>query len=303
MELKIAIVGGGVAGLSAAIYALRANADVTIFEQYGLGGLTASLDKIENFPSYTNVEGWQLADNMVNQAQALGLKTVYEQVVDIRKTDKGFDIITSENTYNFLSVIIATGTKHNKLGIEGDFIGRGVSYCATCDGNFYRKRPVTVAGNGNSAVNEALYLSNIASEVHVINPADTFNADEILVNRLTSSENVKVHYNCTVTALNGEDKLQSITVLDNDGKHEIPTDALFVAVGAQPALDFLRSLSVEKDKAYIKADDHMQTSVEGLFVSGDVSNGPLKQIVTACADGAKAGHYASAYCRKVSRGK
>lgn len=301
--MKMAIIGGGVAGLSAAIYALRANADVTIFEQYGLGGLTASLDKIENYPSYTSIEGWQLADSMANQAQALGLKVIYEQVVDIKKTDNGFDIITSENTYNFLSVTIATGTKHNKLGIEGDYVGRGVSYCATCDGNFYRNRPVTVAGNGNNAVNEALYLSNLASMVYVINPSDTFNADEVLVNRLLSAENVKVYYNSSVTSLHGEEKLSSIVVLGQDGKEEIATDALFVAVGSQPSIDFLRSLSPEKDKAFIKADEHMQTSIEGLFVCGDVSNGPLKQIVTACADGAKAGHYAAAYCRKIAKKK
>ena len=301
--MKMAIIGGGVAGLSAAIYALRANADVTIFEQYGLGGLTASLDKIENYPSYTSIEGWQLADSMANQAQALGLKVIYEQVVDIKKTDNGFDIITSENTYNFLSVTIATGTKHNKLGIEGDYVGRGVSYCATCDGNFYRNRPVTVAGNGNNAVNEALYLSNLASTVYVINPSDTFNADEVLVNRLLSAENVKVYYNSSVTSLHGEEKLSSIVVLGQDGKEEISTDALFVAVGSQPSIDFLRSLSPEKDKAFIKADEHMQTSIEGLFVCGDVSNGPLKQIVTACADGAKAGHYAAAYCRKIAKKK
>ncbi len=301
--MKMAIIGGGVAGLSAAIYALRANADVTIFEQYGLGGLTASLDKIENYPSYTSIEGWQLADSMANQAQALGLKVIYEQVVDIKKTDNGFDIITSENTYNFLSVTIATGTKHNKLGIEGDYVGRGVSYCATCDGNFYRNRPVTVAGNGNNAVNEALYLSNLASTVYVINPSDTFNADEVLVNRLLSAENVKVYYNSSVTSLHGEEKLSSIVVLGQDGKEEIATDALFVAVGSQPSIDFLRSLSPEKDKAFIKADEHMQTSIEGLFVCGDVSNGPLKQIVTACADGAKAGHYAAAYCRKIAKKK
>ena len=301
--MKMAIIGGGVAGLSAAIYALRANADVTIFEQYGLGGLTASLDKIENYPSYTSIEGWQLADSMANQAQVLGLKVIYEQVVDIKKTDNGFDIITSENTYNFLSVTIATGTKHNKLGIEGDYVGRGVSYCATCDGNFYRNRPVTVAGNGNNAVNEALYLSNLASTVYVINPSDTFNADQVLVDRLLSAENVKVYYNSSVTSLHGEEKLSSIVVLGQDGKEEISTDALFVAVGSQPSIDFLRSLSPEKDKAFIKADEHMQTSIEGLFVCGDVSNGPLKQIVTACADGAKAGHYAAAYCRKIAKKK
>ena len=301
--MKMAIIGGGVAGLSAAIYALRANADVTIFEQYGLGGLTASLDKIENYPSYTSIEGWQLADSMASQAQALGLKVIYEQVVDIKKTDNGFDIITSENTYNFLSVTIATGTKHNKLGIEGDYVGRGVSYCATCDGNFYRNRPVTVAGNGNNAVNEALYLSNLASTVYVINPSDTFNADQVLVDRLLSAENVKVYYNSSVTSLHGEEKLSSIVVLGQDGKEEIATDALFVAVGSQPSIDFLRSLSPEKDKAFIKADEHMQTSIEGLFVCGDVSNGPLKQIVTACADGAKAGHYAAAYCRKIAKNK
>ena len=198
---KIAIIGGGVAGLTAAIYALRANAEVTLFEQFGLGGLVATIDKIENYPSYKSVEGFQLANDMASQAKALGLKVVRRRVVSLSKSGDEFTIVTDKEEYVFPSVVVATGTSHNKLGIEDDYIGKGVSYCATCDGNFHRGQPVAVVGGGNAAVKEALYLADICSVVHLITSQDALSAEDIAIDNLLKKSHMVVHYGATVTEI------------------------------------------------------------------------------------------------------
>ena len=292
---RIAIIGGGVAGLTAAIYALRANAEVTIFEQFGLGGLVATIDKIENYPSYKSVEGFQLASDMAAQAKALGLKTIRRRVVSLTKNGDEFTVTTDKGEYVFPSVVVATGTSHNKLGIEEAFVGRGVSYCATCDGNFYRGRPVAVVGGGNAAAREALYLSDLCSVVHVIVPQATFSAEEILADSVVRKANVVVHYGATVSEICGEDAVSSIKIFNDGSVSELAVDGVFVAIGAKPVTDFIRIDGVTMNKGYLTVDNRCETSVKGLFACGDVTDGPLKQIVVACAEGAKAGAFASAY--------
>ena len=292
---KIAIIGGGVAGLTAAIYALRANAEVTLFEQFGLGGLVATIDKIENFPSHKSVEGWQLANDMAEQAKALGLKTIRKRVVSLTKTGDEFTIVTDKGEHVFPSVVIATGTSHNKLGIEDAYVGKGVSYCATCDGNFYRGRPVAVVGGGNAAVKEALYLSDLCSVVHVIAPQTAFSAEEVAIENLLAKSNVIVHYGASVSEIFGDDAVSSIKIFSNGGLSELNVDGVFVAIGAKPVTDFIRIDGLNMNKGYISVDGRCETSVKGLFACGDVTDGALKQIVTACSDGAKAGAFASAY--------
>ena len=296
---KIAIIGGGVAGLSAAIYALRANAEVTMFEQFGLGGLVATIDKIENYPSYSSVEGWKLASDMAAQAKALGLKTVRQKVLSLTKPDSNFKITTDKGEYEFPAVVIATGTAHNKLGIEGDFVGKGVSYCATCDGAFYRDRAVIVVGGGNVAVSEASYLADICSTVYVAVAQDRFSAEEKAVDALLSKDNVKVLYKTTVAEILGEELVSSVKVFSNGAVEEIAVDGVFVAIGAMPVTDFVHLDGVEMQRGYIVVDGRCQTTVQGLYAAGDVTNGALKQIVTACADGAKAGAFASSYSSTV----
>lgn len=292
---NIAIIGGGVAGLSAAIYALRANAQVTMFEQYGLGGLVATIDKIENYPSYPSIDGFELANNMVMQAKQLGLKVVRRKVLSLTKDQDDFVVTTDKDSYTFTAVIVATGTSHNKLGIESDFVGKGVSYCATCDGNFYRNTPVAVVGNGKQAVREATYLADLCSLVHLIVPESQLNAEARAIDELLAKTNVQIIYNATVSEIVCEDTVSAIKVFANNSLSQIDVNGVFVAIGAKPITDFINIEGVEKQKGYLVVDDKCQTSVQGLYAAGDVTNGPLKQIVTACGDGAKAAVFACAY--------
>ena len=294
---NIAIIGGGVAGLSAAIYALRANVNVTLFEQYGLGGLVATLDKIENYPSYSSVDGWELAQNMASQAKQLGLKQTRQKVLSLTKCDNVFCITTDKGQYTFDAVIVATGTTHNKLGIEGDYVGKGVSYCATCDGNFYRNLDVAVVGNGNSAIKEALYLSDLCKTVYVVANAELIGEQKVIDN-LLAKDNVELVYG-TVSAIGGDDEVQYVDVFADGATTTLEVSGIFVAVGSTPATDFVKVEGLNMQKGYIVVDDRAQTNVKGLYAAGDVTNGPLKQIVTACGDGAKAGLFASAYSKTV----
>ena len=291
---KIAIIGGGVAGLTASIYALRANAEVTLFEQFGLGGLVATIDKIENFPSYKSVEGWQLANDIAAQAKALGLKVVRQRVVSLEKSCDEFTIVTDNGEYVFPSVVVATGTSHNKLGIEDAYVGKGVSYCATCDGNFHKNQPVAVVGGGNAAAREALYLADLCSVVHIIVPQSTFSAEDMLVDSVLGKSNVVVHYGASVSQICGEDVVSSIKIFADGSVSELAVEAIFVAIGSKPVTDFIHIDGLKMNKGYLVVDGRCETSVKGVFACGDVTDGTLKQIVTACSDGAKAGAFSSA---------
>ncbi len=294
---KIAIIGGGAAGLSAAIYALRSGAEVTLFEQFGLGGLVATIDKIENYPSYTSVEGWQLAADMAAQAKSLGLKTIRQRVLALRKKDNLFEIVTDKGTFDFPSVVVATGTSHNKLGIEGDFVGHGVSYCATCDGAFFRGKPVAVVGGGRTAVSEAAYLADVCGQVYVVTSQSELAAEQRAVDALLSRSNVTVLYGASVSEILGEGEVSAIK-LYGAPMQQLDVSAVFVATGAVPVTDFIR-MDVDNVRGYLAVDGRCETSVKGLFAAGDVTSGSLKQIVTACADGAKAGSFAAAYSATV----
>lgn len=297
---KIAILGGGVAGLSAAMYALRANAEVTIFEQYGLGGLTATIAEVQNYPSYKSVEGWQLASNMAEQAKALGLKTVRSRVLSLVKNGDTFTVTTEKGAFDFPAVIVATGTAHNKLGFEAPYVGKGVSYCATCDGNFYKDMPVAVVGGGVQAVREAAYLADICKTVYVIVAQSQFSAEERAVFDLLQKPNVVPLYNSQVSAIDCDETVSGVDVYDGKETRKLQVFGVFVAIGAVPVTDFIKE-NVEKKNGYLVVDGKCQTNVEGLFAAGDVTFGTLKQIVTACADGAKAGTFASAYAAKFSK--
>ena len=292
---KIAVIGGGAAGLTASIYALRANAEVTLFEQFGLGGLAANIDRIDNYPGYASVEGWQLAADMSSQAKKLGLKVIRQRVLSLKKDGDEFVITTDRGEYRYPAVVVATGTSHNKLGIESDYVGRGVSYCATCDGNFFKGMPVAVVGGGNQAVREALYLSDICSEVYLFVPSSHLNAEEINVRALESKQNVKIVFDSSVAKIYGEEFVSGVSVFCGGETFDYAVNGVFVAIGALPVSDFIQIDGLNKEKGYLVVGAKCETSVKGLFAAGDVTQGSLKQIVTACADGAKAGSFAAAY--------
>ena len=205
--------------------------------------------------------------------------------------------MTETSAHTFPSVVIAVGTSHNKLGIEGDFVGKGVSYCATCDGNFFRGGTVAVVGNGSQAVREAVYLCGVAKTVYVIFSGAELNADEAMLAELNSCKNAVLIPSTVVSAINGKEKVSSVTLFDGQSK-TLNLDCLFVAVGSKPNTDWINIDGLNKRNGYLVVDERRQTSVDGLFAAGDVTDGKLKQIVTACGDGALAGSFAAAYAAR-----
>ena len=283
----IAIIGGGPAGLTAAIYARRASKKTLVLESTMCGGQMINTVKIDNYPALAHTDGLKIAQSMQEQAEDLGAEIEFERATKISVVDGGFRIATEDNEYQARSIIIATGTNPRKLGIadEARYEAKGVSYCATCDGAFYRDQPVTVYGGGNSAFHEALYLAGSCSKVYLVYRGETPRADATLVERAKNTPNIEIIAGSTIKALSGEPKLEQI-ILDNNTA--IDSKALFVAIGRIPnGSDLFEDLSTD-ESGFIVADDACTTNIPGIFVAGDVRTKKLRQIVTATADGAEA---------------
>ena len=284
----IIIVGAGPAGLTAALYALRANKKVLVLEAKTYGGQIVNASKVENYPGVKSISGFDYAKVLYEQVKDLGADFKFETVVRI---DEEKNVITSKNTYQAKAIILATGAENRKLRLENEenLIGKGVSYCATCDGNFYKNKVVAVVGGGNTALEDAVYLSNIASKVYLIHRRDSFRGEETYVDELRKQENVEYILNANIVKINGEDKIESIDVKNIDGNIQtIVIDGLFIAVGQEPKNEIFKNI-IEIDKnGYIISEDGVHTSQKGIYVAGDARVKTLRQLTTAVSDGAVA---------------
>lgn len=289
----IIIVGAGPAGLTSAIYARRAMKSVLVLEALSYGGQIINTLSIENYPALPNVSGFDFATNLYNQAKELGADVRFEKVLEINDGSLK-KVVTSKESYECKSVIIATGCDNRKLGLdlEEELTGRGISYCATCDGNFYKGKIVAVVGGGNTALEDALYLSDIASKVYLIHRREEFRGEETTLNLLKKKENVEFILNSNVTKLIGNEKLEKI-VINND--KEIDVSGLFIAIGKIPLNDGFKKLINLSDDGYVLATEDCHTNVPGIFVAGDVRKKDLRQLVTATSDGAVAASEAIKY--------
>lgn len=294
------IVGAGTAGLTAAIYLRRASKKVLVFEAKSYGGQIINASIIDNYPAEPHISGFDFATKLYNQAKELGSEIRFEKVVNIEDGDIK-KVITEKDTYECKTIILATGSDNRKLGLEDEdkLIGKGISYCATCDGNFYKNKVVAVAGGGNSAIEDALYLSNLASKVYVIHRRDEFRAEDKLLNELKEKNNVEFILNSNVTKLNSNDLLESIELTDKDGnKKVINLDGLFIAVGRIPENENFASIVNLNENGYVIATEDCNTNAPGIFVAGDNRTKTVRQLVTAASDGAVAASEAIKYINK-----
>ena len=286
----IVIIGAGPAGLSSAIYATRAGKKVLVLEAVSYGGQIINTKEIDNYPALPHVSGFDFATNLYNQAIELGSEVKFEKAVDIKLEDNKRIVVTENNQYEAKAIIIATGVKNRKLGLENEdkLIGRGISYCATCDGNFYKDKAVAVYGGGNTALGDAIYLADICSKVYLIHRRDEFRGSIESVKKLEKLDNVEFVLNSIITKLNGSDKLESVTVSDKDGNtKDIAVDGLFVAIGKTPENSNIVKNITLNENGYIKAeDDNLHTNIPYVYVAGDVREKELRQLVTAISDGA-----------------
>ena len=294
------IVGGGPGGYTAALYAARAGLDVMLIERLSAGGQMNLTEKIDNYPGFPEgVDGFQLSMDMQQQAERFGAKTKYAEVLKLELEGECKSVQTNEGEYLAKTVVISTGANPRQLGVarEKEMIGKGVGYCAHCDGMFYRGKTVAIVGGGNSAVAEALYLSRIAKEVILIHRRDTLRATQIYHKPLQEASNIRFVWNSEVVELLGEEILSGIKVknLVSGEVQQLEIQGLFVSIGRKPATDLVKEQLTLDDAGYIMAGEETKTNLPGVYAVGDVRTKELRQIVTAVADGAMAAHMAELF--------
>ena len=294
------IIGGGPAGYTAALYAARAGFDTVVIEKMAPGGQMALTGDIDNYPGFDEgVDGFTLGMKMQKGAERFGAKTVYTEVTEVDFSDKIKKIATKKGDYFARTVAVSTGADPRTLGIAGEekLIGRGVHYCAHCDGRFYKGKTVAVIGGGNSAAADALYLSRLAAKVYLVHRRDTLRATKIYHEPLMNAENVEFLWNSTVEDFATDKRVNGMKIKDvRTGEvRDIACDGVFVSIGRKPATGFLGGALALDEAGYIVADESTKTSVPGVFAIGDVRTKALRQVVTAAADGAVAVHFAEEY--------
>lgn len=300
-QYDIVIIGAGPAGLTAAIYARRAAKSALVLEAKTYGGQIINTLDIENYPVEPHISGVDFAKKLYNQATELGAEIEFEKATEIKDNGKLKEVITEDGAYTAKAVIIATGSENRKLGLENEekLIGRGVSYCATCDGAFYKDKKVAVVGGGNTALEDALYLADIAEKVYLIHRRDEFRGAEASVKKLREKKNIELVLNSRVTKLIADKKLQSIEVTNKDDSvKNLEVDGIFVAIGRTPETQGFANLIKLDEAGYIIGSENCHTNIEGIFVAGDTRTKELRQLVTATSDGAIAATEAINYINK-----
>jgi len=304
----VIIIGGGPAGLTAGIYTSRARLSSLLIEKLGIGGQAAITDRIENYPGFIGgISGPELVHNMGEQAKSFGMRTVFGEVTNIEVSDestiKKIFVNDDPEPYQCLSLIIAAGHEQRKLGVPGEeeYTGKGVSYCATCDGAFFRDLSVAVVGGGDVALEEALFLTRFVKKAHVIHRRDRLRATKILQERALSNEKIEFVFDSVLDEISGQTTLDSVKVrnLKTGERKDLGVNGVFVFIGWIPSLSFLGDIVEKSEDGYVIVDKEMGTSREGIFACGDCCKKKLRQIVAACGDGATAAFSAQHYVERI----
>jgi thioredoxin reductase (NADPH) len=295
----ILIAGAGPAGLAAGIYAARAGMNALVLERLFAGGQIATATVLENYPALGPTNGADFAMKLLEHSESLGVKVEYDDITSYELKGDVKRAVGSAATYEAKSIILAMGAKSRTLGVqrEQQMAGRGLSYCATCDGALYRGKDMVVVGGGDTALEESIYLSNLASKVSIVHRRDTFRGQAALQKRLLADEKITPYYDCVISALNGDTAMESVelTNVKTGEKTVVPTSVLFVAVGRLPDTMGIHDDEILNDERYILTDQDMRTAIPGVFAAGDVREKYLRQVVTAMADGAIAASRAAEY--------
>ncbi len=292
------IIGAGPAGMSAAVYGVRAGKRVLLLEKKVFGGQIVNTPQIENYPGIPQISGFEFANALSGQVKALGVEWKLEEVKFVEKRENVFFVQTNKGEYEGKSVIVATGARNRKLGLPGEpeLTGHGVSYCATCDGMFFKGKDVAVNGGGNTALEDAIHLSQYCRHVYLIHRRDSFRGEEKRLEILKEKSNVSFLLNSVISEINGKAQLESIKIItQNEYETVLPISGLFIAIGQEPETEVVEGLLERDEKGYLKATEECKTSVEGMFVAGDCRTKQVRQLTTATADGSVAALTACEY--------
>lgn len=299
----IIIIGAGPAGVTAAIYARRAGLSVKILEGQMVGGQITTTPEIENFPPFDKISGYEFSSKMMENLDKYEVETIYDEALKVEKIDNKFIVKTAYENYECKAVIVANGAKRRKLNCEGEekFTGRGVSWCAVCDGNFFKNKVTAVNGGGNSALEDAIYLSGLCTKVYLIHRRNEFRGSKRILKQINKKDNIEILTPYNVVSINGDSKVSSITIknLETSLEKEIEVDGFFEAVGLEPHNEAIADLLELDQSGYIITDFECKTQCEGLYAAGDTRSKTLRQITTAVSDGALASTQAYEYISRL----
>jgi thioredoxin reductase (NADPH) len=308
MDKDFIIIGGGASGLTAALYAARSKLKTLVIEEALTGGQVQNILELENYPAvFPALGGYEFSALLEKQALIFGAEVIQSTVKSLEKNGGRFTVKTGAGEFTAPAVLLATGASPRKLGVAGEekFTGRGVSYCATCDGPFFRGKRIAVIGGGNSACDEALYLATLSDDVTIIHRKSSFRAEKTVADRVSHNKHIAVKFDTIVTEINGDTKVESLTLQNTKtgDTEQFPAAGVFIFAGSNPRTNLVTAanISVKTDDAgYVVTNEEMQTSVPGLFCAGDVRSKPFRQVITAASDGAVAAHSAGAYIRELT---